>query len=188
MHRVACRPAVVCKTDKPLQVRWSTVVSRAGCSFRAAQCASVSRPFRQLQVSQPFFNRSREVLNLKEWVSKPPCQILVIIGPQSCGKSAVVKRFLAQLQPDTNSGTLPGYINGRAQKLEDPAVMADVLRQSGACSAEVLVRKVAGVSNSPLWKAATGLLGSITAKGSVAGEDISLSLEERAKVVEALFK
>ena len=149
-------------------------------------CQCEQTPSVNLQVSQPLFDRTRELNNLKEWVNKPPHKSLVLVGPQNCGKSAVVKRFLEELQPD--SGTLPGYIDGRAQKLEDPAVMADVLRESGANSAEVLVRKVAGVSNNPLWKAATGLLGSITAKGSVGGEDVSLSLEKGARVVEALFR
>ena len=51
------------------------------------------------------------------------------------------------------------------QMLADPAVMADVLRESGASSAGVLVRTVAGAGNNRLWRAATGLLGSITAKG-----------------------
>ena len=66
--------------------------------------------------------------------------------------------------------------------------MAHVLQESEASSAGLLVRTVAGVSNNRLWKAATGLLGSNKARGSVAGEDVSLSLQTPAKVVEALCK
>jgi hypothetical protein len=75
-----------------------TRVTRAPC--KAGQrwwwSVAVASHTRSLQASDVFFNRVREIKSLQAILAGSPSNVLVLLGPPSCGKSGAHARLCGQ--------------------------------------------------------------------------------------------
>lgn len=72
------------------------------------------------------FDRERELALLRSHIMMAPRGILVILGPQSCGKSTIVSHCLSGI------GAFGSYMDGRGGALQGPAVFATALSKQQA--------------------------------------------------------
>ena len=79
--------------------------------------------------SSDFFDREREQSLLLAKLNRDPEGVLVIVGPRSSGKSRLLEEVL---QGSKKHKALLAFVDGRAQKLTDGGIMADVLKEQGA--------------------------------------------------------
>ena len=79
--------------------------------------------------SSDFFDREREQSLLLAQLNRDPEGVLVIVGPRNSGKSRLLEEVL---QGDKKHKALLAFVDGKAQKLTDGGVMADVLKEQGA--------------------------------------------------------
>ena len=72
-----------------------------------------------------FFNRQHEMKCLTDLLSHRPAALTVIVGPASSGKTALVKQYIKQLDPDRTA--LPIYIDCREADVQTPEYLAETL-------------------------------------------------------------
>ena len=91
----------------------------------------------QAPAAKTFFNRAEELNCLERLLSSPPrtTGITVIVGPPSCGKTALVEHFLdRQNQPQP-----PLYVDCRVQAVHTPGSLASTLLSSTESAGERIV-------------------------------------------------
>ena len=101
---------------------WSHPSTLSCCSL---VCTSVCTVRAQAAAGEKFFNRTHELDCLKRLLSTPPNRtgITVIVGPVSCGKTALVRHYLEQLeQPQP-----PIYLDCRLHAVSTPDSFASAL-------------------------------------------------------------
>ena len=73
---------------------------------------------------------------MREYLLGRPCTILVLVGPRSSGKTAILKQLFRAEEPSTASvaeisTSFGSYVDGREQPLTDPADLANLLQAQG---------------------------------------------------------
>ena len=108
-----------------------------------AWCAYIVCAVRaQAPASKDFHNRSRELDCLKRLLSSPPnsAGITIIVGPPSCGKTALVKQYLKTLKEPK-----PLYIDCRMEAVSTPDSFATALLSTTVNAGEQFKQVVARI-------------------------------------------
>ena len=117
---------------------------------------------------------------MTEYLESKPSAILLIVGPRSSGKTALLQKVFSSLPKDEQAYP-PSYLNGRAQQLSDATVLKKALQASGNSALSQLSERLAAFANSPLGKA----FAAFTGKEPVAGGNFSISGD---KIVSAFLR
>ena len=95
---------------------------------RASRLASVPVccPWWLLQAlsSHEFFDRQLEQSRLLDQLKQSPSNVLLIVGPRNSGKSRLLEEVLLKKHK-----ALVAFVDGRAQRLTDAAIMTSALRK-----------------------------------------------------------
>ena len=86
-----------------------------------------------------FFDREAERKQLETYLKRPPATILVLLGPRSSGKTALLQEVLLHGSLSAK-GFQPSYLDARAQQVTDPGVMVSLLQEQGRTILDVLRR------------------------------------------------
>ena len=105
-----------------------------------------------------------------EHFENEPSAILLIVGPRSSGKTALLQKVFRSLPKDERAYP-PLYLNGRAQQLSDAGMLTKALQASGNSALSQLSERLAAFANSPLSKA----FAAFSSKEQVAGGNLSNS-------------
>ena len=84
---------------------------------------------------------------MQGYLQGTPRTILVLLGPRSSGKSALLKEVLGSIA--SVSGFPPSYLNARARQLSEASVLVSLLQENGGTALRRmsdLLRKFAGSS------------------------------------------
>ena len=84
-----------------------------------------------------FFDRDAEREELENHLKSPPSAILVVLGPISSGKTALLQQVLLRGSASAK-GFPPLYLNARAQQLTEPGVLVSLLREQGTTTLVML--------------------------------------------------
>ena len=117
---------------------------------------------------------------MTDYLESQPSAILLIVGPRSSGKTALLQKVLSSLPKDEQAYP-PSYLNGRAQQLSDAGMLKKALQASGSTALSQLTERLAAFANSPLGKA----FAAFSSKEPVAGGNLSISGE---KIVSAFLR
>ena len=120
------------------------------CGLCVAWCVPVCIVRAQAPAAKTFFNRAEELNRLQRLLSSPPCStgITVVIGPPSCGKTALVQHYLEGLkQPQPAI-----YIDCRSEAVSTPDSFASTLLSTTASAGEQFKSVVAGIAE-PFFRA-----------------------------------
>ena len=129
-----CKTLLGCPLLLPeLCVAWCTYIV---CAVRA-----------QAPASKDFHNRSHELDCLKRLLSSPPnsAGITIIVGPPSCGKTALVKQYLKTLKEPK-----PLYIDCRMEAVSTPDSFATALLSTTVSAGEQFKQVVARIVGAAL--------------------------------------
>ena len=141
--------------------------------LRAEQCPCPSQ-------EEGFFDRTSECQVLKRYLESEPSAVLLIVGPRSSGKTALLQKVCSSL-PNDGQAYPPSYLNGRAQQLSDAGELKKALQASGNSALSQLSERLAAFANSPLGKA----FAAVTGKEQVAGGNFSISGD---KIISAFLR
>ena len=127
-----------------------------------------------------FFDRESECKVLTRYLASEPSAILLIVGPRSSGKTALLQKVCSSL-PKDEQGYPPLYLNGRAQQLSDARVLQKALQASGSSALAQLSERLAAFTNSSLGKA----FAAVTREDQVARGNFSISED---KIISAFLR
>ena len=120
-----------------------------------------------------FFGRESECKVLTRYLGSEPSAILLVVGPRSSGKTALLQKVCSSLLKDEQTYP-PLYLNGRAQQLSDAGVLQKALQARGSSALSQLSEQSAAFANSPLGKASAA----VTGEEQVAGGNFSISSDK----------
>ena len=107
---------------------------------------------------------------MRAYLQAKPCAILLILGPRSSGKTALLQHVLTSL-PENDQAFPPAYLDARGQQLSDSKVLKRALQAAGTTALSHLSERLAAFASSRLGKAYAAW----TAKEQVAGGNFSIS-------------
>ena len=113
---------------------------------------------------------------LQHYLQTAPISILVIMGPRSSGKTALLQEILH----NSNLDIPPSYLNGRSGQLSEESVLVRLLQEKGATALQKLSVVLKDFANTSIGRASTAV--SIQPKG-----DTDSVSSRRDKVVAAFL-
>ena len=145
------------------------------CGSRIAWCIPLCVVRAQAPAAKTLFNRAKELDCLERLLSSPPgtMGVTVIVGPPSCGKTALVEHFLVQQKQQP-----PLHINCRVQAVHTPDSLARTLLSSTESAGERFVDLVVASGKA--------LLGSLSTKWLHGNETMELKLSSLAGLIDDL--
>lgn len=126
-----------------------------------------------------FFDREVERDALLSYLEKTPTTILVLLGPRSSGKTALLQEVLSSNV--LLSGFPPSYLDARSRQLSDANVLVSLLQEKGVTALRRLSDLLRDFAGSRLGR----ILSALTAQEKVNADSISISGE---KVVAAFLQ
>lgn len=115
------------------------------------------------------FDRAAERDALETYLARSPTTILVVLGPRSSGKTALLQDVLCN---DNAKRAFPAsYLDARGAQLTDAAVLINLLQRSGEMALQKLSEFLEGFAESRLGKAFSAW----SAQEKFDGDSISVS-------------
>ena len=96
------------------------------------------------------FGRESERALLFEMLRRPPARVLVLVGPQSAGKTKLLRHLLTKHPEMVGMRRAAVYIDGRTQKIASPADLTAAIKKSGITALQQLRPSA---DSSSLWNA-----------------------------------
>ena len=120
------------------------------------------------------FDRDVERAALQDYLLARPTSILVLLGPQSCGKTALLKDVLLKGKL-ADSPFPPMYLDGRQDSVSNAGMFVSLLQSAGRSVTDMLLAKLSRFSNSSIGQA----LANVTDKVAPVAL-VSISVQELA--------